>query len=299
MKILFSAIYSLFGFISMIYLFSACNPKCDPVGSITLSSRDNPAGYQILIQATPASTLLNKTISFGGVVVSDSAKKFIPDIGMTVKVPNNVTGSTILKIEDIDCADQVAFDFIVNTKEFYINNKDFVSPIMPEIIFPTLVAIYPPSINKSWVSPINTDYTFWFGIHKDSLLLDPQGSQQKKYFYSLNGGSFEKSTCSGTASLVYDPNKLYSLNPIYGYYDTTLTPRKIYFTVDRTSRGAGTEDYIADFIDKKTTNYDKPSFPKSGNCTSDPPASTGHMLLVTSKKTGRQTLVFQSSIGPM
>jgi hypothetical protein len=277
------------------FLSMNCNPKCDPVGGISLSSDNNPADYEILIKATPASSLLGKTISFGNEVVSDSAKKFIEGVGMIVRVPKNAAGSTKLKIEDLDCSDEVAFDFIVNSKDFYLKNPNFVSPIMPEIIFPTLVNAFPPSINKAWVSPINTDYCLWFGVKIDSLLVDP-ATQKKKAVFALSGGSFEKTTCSN--GLVNNPNSLHSLNPIYGYYDTTLTPRKIIFTVDRTSRGAGTEDYVGEFIDIKATNYNRASFPKSGNCTDDPKADRGHTLLVTSKKTGRQTLVFQSSVGP-
>ena len=280
----------------MMYLFAACNPTCDPVGSITISSDNNPAEYEILIRATPASSLLGKTISFGNVIVSDSAKRFVEDVGMAVKIPKNVSGATKLKIEDLDCSDEVAFDFIVNSKDYYLKNPNFVSPIMPEIIFPTLVSVYPASINRAWVSPINTDYCLWFGQKLDSLLIDPSTSPKKyKVVYSLNGGSFEKTTCS--SGLVNNPNSIYSLNPIYGYYDTTLTPRKLFFTVDRTSRGAGIEEYVGEFIDIKATNYNKTSFAKTGNCTADPDVK-GSLLLVTSKKTGRQTLVFQSGVGP-
>ena len=280
------------------FLSSNCNPKCDPVGSISLSSDNNPVDYEILIRATPASSLLGKTISFGNEVVSDSAKRFIENVGMIVKVPKNAAGSTKLKIQDLDCSDEVAFDFIVNSKDFYLKNPNFVSPIMPEIIFPTLVNSFPPSINKAWVSPNNTDYCFWFGVKLDTLFTDPIANKFK-VVYSLNKGgfgerSYEKTPCNG---LTNDANKLYALNPIFGYYDTTVTPRKLYFTVDRTARGAGTEEYVGEFIDIKATNYNKASFPHAPNCTTDPTVA-GAAILATSKKTGRQTLVFQSPVGP-
>lgn len=298
MKNLIKLMSCLVAMTCMMYLLAACNPTCDPVGSITISSDNNPAEYDILIRATPASSLLGKTISFGNVIVNDSAKRFVENVGMIVKIPKNVSGSTKLKIQDLDCSDEVAFDFIVNSKEFYLNNPNFVSPIMPQIIFPTLVNVYPASINKAWVSPVNTDYCFWFGVKLDTLWTDPVNNKYK-IVYSLNKGTFgersyEKTPCNG---LTNDPNKLHSLNPIYGYYDTTSTPRKIFFTVDRTARGAGTEEYVAEFIDIKATSYNQKSFPHAPNCTIDPPVA-GSMLLVTSKKTGRQTLVFQSPAGP-
>lgn len=296
MKNVLAFMFSIAAIIGVSFLASNCNPKCDPVGSIELSSDNNPAGYQILIRAKPATSLLGKTISFGGVTVADTAKKFIEGVGMVLTVPFGVSGSTKLKIEDLDCSDEVAFDFIVNSKDFYLKNPNFVTPIMPEIIFPSVINVYPSSINRSWVSPVNTDYTLWFGIMRDTLLTDPVNGKFK-VVYSLNRGSFEKTTCSGAPGLVNDPNKLYSLNPIYGYYDTTIVPRKLFFTIDRTARGAGVEDYVGEFIDMKATNYSRTSFPKSGNCSADP-AATGHLLLVTSKKSGRQTLVFQSPAGP-
>ena len=298
MKNVLAFMFSIAAIVGISFLASNCNPKCDPVGSIQPTLDNNAEGYQIFIRARPASTLLNKTISFGGVVVADSAKRFIPDSGMVVTVPRGSLGSTKLKIEDLDCSDEVAFDFIVNSKEFYLKNPNFVTPIMPEIIFPSLVNVYPSSINKAWVSPVNTDYCFWFGIKIDTLWTDPVNGKFKMV-YSLNKGrfeerSYEKTPCNG---LTNDPNKLYSLNPIYGYYDTTLTPRKLFFTVDRTARNAGTEDYVGEFIDGKATPYNKTSFPHAPNCPTDPTVA-GAWILVTSKKTGRQTLIFQSPVGP-
>jgi hypothetical protein len=298
MKNFLAFMFSIAAIVGLSFLASNCNPKCDPVGSIELSSDNNPAGYQILIRAKPATSLLGKTISFGGVTVSDSAKKFVEGVGMVITVPFGVSGSTKLKIEDLDCSDEVAFDFIVNSKDFYLKNPNFVTPIMPEIIFPTLVNVYPSSINKAWVSPVNTDYCFWFGIVLDTIYTDPLTNKQKT-IYSLNKGTFgqrsyEKTPCNG---LTNDPNKAYSLNPIYGYYDTTLTPRKLFFTVDRTARNLGTEEYIGEFIDGKLTPYNKTSFPRSPNCNTDPTVA-GAWILVTSKKTGRQTLIFQSPVGP-
>jgi hypothetical protein len=298
MKNVLAFMFSIAAIISVSVFASNCNPKCDPVGNIQPAFDNSAEGYQIFIRARPASTLLNKTISFGGVTVPDSAKRFYPDSGMVVTVPRGSLGSTKLKIEDLDCSDEVAFDFIVNSKEFYLKNPSFVTPIMPEIIFPTLVNTYPVSINKAWVSPINTDYCFWFGINLDTLWIDPLANKYK-IVYSLNKGSFgtrsyEKTPCNG---LTNDPNKLYALNPIYGYYDTTLTPRKLFFTVDRTARNAGTEDYVGEFIDGKATPYNKTSFPHAPNCTTDPPVA-GAWILVTSKKTGRQSLIFQSPVGP-
>ena len=270
--------------------FAACNPQCDPVGKIEISSNNNPAGYQILIRATPASILQGKTISFGNTLVTDSFKRYVPDVGLIVTVPQGISGSTQLKIEDPDCSDVVALDFTVNSVGFYSKNANFVAPILPDIIIPSLVNFYPASINRAWVSPINTDYCLWFGVKKDSSV----AGGKIVYTNSLLGGSFEKTTCD----FADDPNKLYALNPISGTYDTVSTPKKLYFFVHRK---AGIEEYIGEFIDMKATNYNKPSFPSTGTCRANGAPTTvaeskGSMLLVTSRLTGRQTVVFNSGI---
>ena len=285
MKTLFQFNFRFPALIVLAYLFGACNPQCDPISSITISSDNNPAGYEIMLRAKPASTLLNKTISFGGVVVPESDKHYIADTGMIVKVPVNSTASGLI-IEDPDCGVVATMNFTVNSLGFYANNPNYVSPIMPEITIPQFVDFYPPSINNAWACPINTDYCLWFKQNVDSLKLTG------KYYYNLNPGSFEKSTCGGIGA---DSKKLYATNPIYGYYDTIS--HKLFFTIDRTSKGAGTEDYIGEFINIKATPYNKTSFPNPGPCMHDADVK-GSMLLVTSRKTGRQVLVFQTSVGP-
>lgn len=273
--------------------FAACNPQCDPVGNIKISSNNNPVGYEVLIQATPASILQDKTIAFGNVVVPDSLKRFVPDVGLIVKVPQGVSGNTQLKIEDPDCSDVVALDFTVNSVGFYNKNPNFIAPILPDIIIPTFVNFYPASINRAWVSPMNTDYCLWFGV--DTIKKANPVTRDTITTYSLFGGSFEKSSCGGLAN---DPNKIYATNLIYGYYDATATPRKLYFFVDRTKKGLGIEEYIGEFIDIKATNYNKTGFPAIGNCGKPVADVKGDMLLITSRTTGRQTVVYNSSVGP-
>jgi hypothetical protein len=275
---------------------ASCNPECTSLGSLTIFPEFNPPGYQVVIKASPLSSLKNRKVFFGK---TQAQTVFNDTMGLIVTIPEGVNGKTTLRVEDDDCIEYR--DFEVVDKDNLKSIFGYVSPIIPEIIIPSLPPSYPTSIDRAWVSPINTDYCLWFGRKKDSLLIDP-ASKKFKYFYSLNGGSFEKTACSG--GLVNDQNKIYSLNPIYGYYDTTLVTTKLFFTIDRTSRGAGLEEYVGEFIDIKKTSYNKLTFPKSGGCGKDPDVKpdmiTGdkHLLLVTSKKTGRQTIVFQSSVGP-
>ena len=275
-------------------LFAACNPQCDPFGKIEISSNNNPAGYQILIRATPASILQGKTISFGNTVVTDSFKRYVPDVGLIVTVPQGISGSTQLKIEDPDCSDVVALDFTVNSVGFYSKNGNFVAPILPDIIIPSFVNFYPLSINNAWVSPVNTDYCLWFKV--DTVQVVNKATKDTIITYPLSAGnSFEKSSCGGIAN---DPNKIYATNLIYGYYDATSKPRKLNFFVDRTKKGLGVEEYIGEFIDIKATNYNRTGFPAIGNCGRPIANVVGDMLLVTSRTTGRQTVVYNSSVGP-
>jgi hypothetical protein len=268
-------------------LFMNCNPQCDAVYGLRVLDTINPAGYQIRITAQPVTALKGKRIYFGDIEVPEKDKILTQDM-MIIKIPNEVKlGKTNLKVVDPDCQNVIDIDYSIVNKDDFNNNPNFIPPVLPEIIIPTFNLNYPTSIDRAWVSPINTDYILWFGVKKDTFYPNPSDKTKFKINYLLNGGSFEK-TC--TAGITFEPTKLYGVNPIYGYYDFEASPRRLYFSVDRTKRGLGIEEYIGEFITKTTTSYTQSSFVTPCK-TAD---LTGYTILVTSKKTGRQTVVFQS-----
>ena len=180
---------------------------------------------------------------------------------------------------------------------------------MPPRIIPNLnFNSYPTSINNAWVSPINPDYCIWFGVRQDTISFPGTPKDKLQFIYSLGAkdtktpGSYELTPCC----LMGDPkctnsSRLYSLNPVYGYYDITASPRKLHIFVDRTLKNGGIEEYEGVFIDSKTTNYDNIVLNVTAPTTNltcggelKPPLDGKRMLLITSKKTGKQTVLYRT-----
>ena len=277
----------------------SCNPNCDPISGLQVTSF-SPAGYDIAITATPLSQLEGKTFYFDNTQVPASDVKMENNF-VRLKVPSSLkVGKSVLKIQDPDCQDVVQINFLIASADTFKNNINFVMPVLPEIFIPNLnFNSFPSSINNAWVHPTNPDYCLWFSVKKDTIAF-PLTPAKKQVVYSLTGGSFELSTCCLTAfgnpsdkAKCEDPSKLYANNPIYGFYDTLSNPRRLHFTIDRTSKKAGVEEYEAVFIESKTTKYDNTAL--NTGCGGDlrQPADKP-MLLVTSKKTGKQTVVYRT-----
>ena len=67
----------------------------------------------------------------------------------------------------------------------------------------------------------------------------------------------------------------------------------IHFWIDRNSKGIATaEEFEGRFIDPSKTIYKESKY--SIDCSSQAKDKKPYMLLLTSKKTGRQTVVFQA-----
>lgn len=259
------------------FIFWGCNPNCEPISGLRLSSQLNPVNYEIGIYATPLSQLEGKTIYFGNVKAVDV--KMEKDF-LRVKVPSGVAvGNTTLRIEDPDCQDVVQLDFTVVDPNVFKNNINFVSPVLPQIILPTLPSTYPSSIDKAWLNPVNSDYCLWFAM--DSIT-DANGKKvPKKTIDEKN--SFEFSTCKNLSAI-------YHINPVYGVYDTATMPRTIHIWIDRRSKTNGfIEEYTGTFQNMEATPYNVNSL--IAPCATLTPSK--NMIVLTSLKTGRQLVVAQ------
>lgn len=274
-----------------------CNPNCEPISGLQVTPF-NPVGFDIAITATPLSQLEDKTIYFGNVKAVDVKME---SNFLRVKVPDGLNvGNTTLRIEDPDCQDVVQLNFSVVDPTVFKNNINFVPPVLPEIFIPNFTFnSFPSSINNAWVHPTEPDYCLWFTSKREKVsfptVTDPTKFQ---YVNSLAGGSFELTTCCLTGnSGCEDASKLYTKNPIYGFYDTVANPRRLYFYIDRTAKKGGSiEEYEGVFLDPKTTKYENTKLSAASACGGDlPQPITKPLLLVTSKKTGRQTVVFRTT----
>jgi hypothetical protein len=259
-----------------VFILVGCNPNCEPISGLRLSYNLNPVGYDIAIYATPLSQLDGKNIYFGSV----KAQKVEMMSGyLKVTVPDGVpVGNTLLKIEDPDCQDVVQLDFTVADPNVFKNNINFVTPVLPQIILPTLPSTYPSSIDKAWLGPINGDYCLWFAM--DSIVVNGK-KVPKKTIDEKN--SFEFSTCKNLSAI-------YHVNPVYGIYDTATMPRTIHIWIDRRSKTNGfIEEYTGTFQNMEATPYNVASL--VAPCATLMPSK--NMIVLTSLKTGRQLVVAQ------
>ena len=257
----------------LVVCLASCNPECSTSGSITLSTDFNQPGFEVLIKAIPLSSLKNKKVFFGK---TEAKTRFIDTLGLIFTVPEGVSGKTSMRLEDNDCVEHLDFD--VKNKDFFTNNPNYVFPITPQIIIPTFATTFPTNIDRAWLSPINTSYCVWFGTSKGKTNL-------------VEGGNLE--LCMNCTPACGSKTNLYNTNRMYGVYDTIT--HTIHFWIDRTSKGISQqEEFEARFIDPSKTIYSEPKYTIDCAVTS-PKDKKNFMLLLTSKTTGRQTVVFQGN----
>ncbi|MCB0572047.1 MAG: hypothetical protein KDC66_19915 [Phaeodactylibacter sp.] len=256
-----------------------CNPDCDSLPGLSISTTENPAGYEVLIRANPPSALQGRKVFFGDMLAEQS--RFIDNVGLAVTVPDGLNpGKVEMRIEDPDCQDFVALDFNVTSADFFQDNPDYVFPPLPEIIIPTLPADFPPSIENAWLSPQNLDYCLWFKFVADAdgnctQTLDPLTS-------------FEQSTC-GKAGVLYEENQM------SGYMDSHGV---MHLSVERAN--GSLEEFEGELINPDDAPEKYLDWNSVGaDCLSGLPGDfkkRTHMMLLTSKATGRQLLIYQQAI---
>lgn len=257
---------------ALVFSFYSCNPDCDSVQGLKLSTDLNPAGYEVLITANPISSLKGRRVYFGKAEVET---KFKNDVGLIVTVPEGISGITDLRVEDPDCVEFISMDFNVVGGDFFQDNTNFIFPPAPEIVIPTIPSVFPPTIENAWLSPVNSDYCLWFGPFQSYTFMGETTST-----FIVAAGSFELSACGNT-------NNYYHKNPFYGIVN--YQTGEISITIDRSSKGLGTEEFTGEFIDMQNTAYGQPTLEVCGSAKE----KAGHMIMLTSKTNGRQLLVQQ------
>lgn len=270
---------SFFALLISVLILSACNPDCDSLVGVRLSSTLNPSGHEVMIMADPPSALQNRRIFFNDTEVET---RYVEESGLVVEVPENMSGEVELRIEDPDCVDFIAFDFNVVDETFFQDNPNYIFPPTPEIIIPNLPADFPPSIENAWLHPVNVDYCFWFKFLPDTLGICT------KYIDPIN--SFEQSTCGNT-------DVLYASNPLSGRVEADGS---VFVSVNRPG---GVEELEGRLIAPEDVPEAYQSW-KELNCGGtnvsgawDSSYKNRHfMMLLTSKQTGRQLLIYQQGV---
>ena len=278
-KLILIGLYFLIPII-FILIQSSCNPACEPLLGLQVSPAVGVAGTEVIIKATPLESLISQdlTISFDNKPAK--AKRFHPQLGLIVTVPDGIEGQVDLEVSNPDCHERLAFNAV--TQSFFEKNKSFIPPAVPQIFIPiSPLPAFPPSLENAWLSPANTDYCIWF-----KFLKDPKG----KCTTSLDPTqSFEQSTCNGT-----NTSLLYGKNPIFGVLDKDRL--LVHFWIDRsknTNGNLGIEEFKGYFINVNDTPYKKFESLACGG--SQWKEERNHMIVATSQTTGRQLLIYQQA----
>ena len=276
--------YTLISLLLLAFLLNSCNPECTSLQNITITPAISPETYQVLISAPDANALKGRKVFFG---TTEAVTDFVDGLGLVTTVPDGMGSSNLnVWVEDLDCENQqINGGFQVVNENNYFNTPGYISPSPPTFIIPTIPPAFPPSIDNAWLSPQNVDYCLWFISLKDTLD-DTVSPPILKELPTLDPReSFEFSTCNPD-----DPNVLYHNNPISGIIDPQLNIIDI--TIDRRPNGGVMESYTGMFIDINQSGYNEDSYK---HCDPNKPnfGKTGHMMLLTSKTTGRQTIAFQ------
>jgi len=261
-------------------LFS-CNPDCDSVFGLRITTAATEAGNEILITAQAPSSIQGRRVFINNKEVET---KFAENMGLIAKVPEGLSGAVDVRVEDPDCADFISLNLDVQNASFFENNPQYVFPTIPEIVIPTLQVAFPPSIENAWLHPENLDYCIWFRLVPDDLqnctrVIDP-------------AESFEQSTCFRS-----DENRLYRQNPMFGYIDAN---DHVHLTILRSDGPEEFEGRLVNLMDVPEKYRAWKNFP-SPCPTIDPLGLTpiqerSHMMVLTSRKNGKQMLIYQQAI---
>lgn len=291
-------------FLAVIALLSvvhfACNPECQSLQGVKLSTNMTLENYEIYIDATPRESLKNRKVFFDEIFVPSV---YNDSVGLIFKVPTGQNPKSV-RIEDPDCLEVYTFPFQVVDANYFSTIENFVPPIPPEIVIPTINIPFPQSVDNAWLSPDEPEYCLWFTMYKD---IKPNGDTVATNLIDP-GNSFEQATCCCKRS---DPNLPFAMNRMGGIVDVAGNRIEIY--IDRTNQAGGDIEYFTGrFIDRQqvpqyANNTGKLTCPlgdpNDPNCAGgntcvgqvdySPQLTQNNMMLLTSQKTGRQIVVYQ------
>jgi hypothetical protein len=266
------------------YGLASCTPDCNNITDVYFAEHPYIEEGEILIRSSNLNNLRDRDVFFNDIPAEEL--RFVTDVGLIAKMPKGANGEKVsLRIEDQDCNDFISYNLNVQSESFFIGNEDYIPPAPPVIIIPLPNPPLPPNINNAWVSPNNTDYCIWF------VVVDVPGSPGNFTITPsvVNGKksqelSVARAVCSDTSN---PDTGLYHGNPVYGMINTT--DNIIQFWVDRSVKGLGIEEFTGQFIDVEDTPFGDDRVPECGTWGE----TKLHMMMVTSKQSGRSLLLYQ------
>lgn len=265
-----------------------CNPNCESLQGLRASTDVILEDYEILLTATPLSALRDRVVTIGG---KTTESRYVDNVGLIVKVPTGLPRETEIKLEDPDCLDFYTIGLDVVEPDYFESLENYVPPIPPTIIIPSDPPVFPGTINDAWLSPEDPGYCLWFTMFSTKEI---NGTDTIIHYTNIidPSNSFEQATCA----CLRTTNLPYAQNFVSGHIDTTGGKNIINLAVHRSN---GIENFIGRFIDQTETVYASDlgtlNCPQPCEVQGYKPPGSGHMMLLTSQRTGKQLVAFQFS----
>lgn len=115
----------------VVLLQFSCNPSCEPLVGLEVMPATGVSGTEVLLRATPLESLIDQDleIRFGSKPVIE--KRFHPQLGLVITIPEGVSGNTDLVVSTPDCQERLNFNAVTEA---------FLKPI--KVLFPRLYLSY-------------------------------------------------------------------------------------------------------------------------------------------------------------
>lgn len=236
-------------------LLFSCKNNCDKeVAVLAVQPNTNPAGYEVLLKTQGFSNTVK--VVFGNLEAETRVGGESGDI--IAKVPAGLSGNVEISVEEGDCIARFA-NFIVSGAL-----PTNVQPSLPIIVVPTPPASFPTQgIGNLWA---NAGGTFDASGNPDQSVLIVEGL--------IEGDVINMDTDFSVEFNSNDPNL--NNNPVSGY--ANIKTGEVKMDIDRSLKGGFVEHFEGQFIAV-------PAFL---------PANTVYAMLLVSRETGRQMLLFRA-----
>lgn len=297
MKIHYYLMTTLLG-LSMI----SCNPDCDQLLTLRVDSNVKQTGDEILITTNNPDDLINRQVSF--VTATNTALaidgRYEESLGGIIyTLPENLIGENVqIQVDDPDCG-LISFNqgLSIQDESFFVANPLFIPPSPAEIVIPSPPVAFPPLVQNAWVSPQDLDYCIWFKflpeiVDGDTVMVEVNGMMVPKESNILD--PYTSKEFSVRELVCGEPGTLYHNNKVSGILDKERN--FVNFFIDRSNvngQDLGVEEFEGMFIDINQAGYDDNKVPDCNPNDSLFDPKKYYLILVRSKKTGRQLLLYQ------
>ena len=289
-------------------ILTNCTPDCDDT-QYQVDINTVVGGEQFLIKNSQIKSNSIDLVFLNGQLEKRTTAEFNPSLnGFLARAESDLNGMTQVLVDDPDCGLLLITDDVnvVNISNNY-TVQNFVIPQPLDLVVPLPVA-FPPTdlIANAWVSPNDFEYCIWFNFYGsdgrelpaptsqaliDSLRLSPDTITVSKKLNPFRSNELNTAVAFCGRDLATTLNHG---NPVSGIVDAENNI--IQFTIDRTSKGMGTESFRGEFVDPRSYPQPLTNYARFEGCeTSDTWWDEGaKMMLVTSEQTGRQLLLYQN-----